>query len=44
MNQKDAMDDIEFKKSIFHSNVSIYLNAADTPGKRVILKVDSGPV
>ncbi len=43
MNQKGGMDDIEFEKFIFNSIVPIYPNTADTPGKRVILKVDSGP-
>jgi hypothetical protein len=36
------MDDEEFKKYLINSMMPLYPKAKDRPGKRVILKVDSG--
>ncbi len=41
-NEKGHMDDEGFKKYLLNLIVPLY-NAKDRPGKRVILKVDSGP-
>ena len=43
MNEKGGMTDNKFKKYIDNSIVPLYPNLADTPGKRILLKVDSGP-
>ena len=43
MNAKGGMDDEEFEKYVFNSIVPLYPNAEDKPGKRVMIKVDSGP-
>ena len=43
MNKKGGMTDEELKKYINNSIVPLYLNLEDTPGKRALLKVDSGP-
>ena len=43
MNAKGGMDDEEFSKYVTNSLIPLYPNAADVPGKRVMLKVDSGP-
>jgi len=37
------MTDDEFEKYIENSTVPLYPNLTDMPGKRVLLKVDSGP-
>ena len=43
MNEKGGMTDDEFEKYIDNSIVPLYPDMEDTPGKRVLLKVDSGP-
>jgi len=43
MNEKGGMTDDEFEKYIDNSIALLYPDLADTPGKRVLLKVDSGP-
>jgi hypothetical protein len=43
MNEKGGMMDDEFEKYIDNSIVPLYPDLADMPGKRVLLKVDSGP-
>ena len=43
MNAKGGMDEEEFDKYVFGSLIPLYPDAEDTPGKRVMLKVDSGP-
>jgi len=43
MNEKGEMTDEEFEKYINNSIVPLYPDLADTPGKQVMLKVDSGP-
>ncbi len=43
MNEKGGMDEIEFKKYIKNSILHLYPDACDVPGKRVIIKVNSGP-
>jgi hypothetical protein len=42
MNEKGGMTDEEFEKFIENSIVPLYPDLEDTPGKRVLLKVDSG--
>jgi len=42
-NEKGGMNDEEFDKYIDNSIVSLYPDLEDTLGKRVLLKVDSGP-
>ena len=41
MNEKGEMDDAELGKYLFNWIVPLYPDAADIPGKRVIIKVDS---
>ena len=43
MNKNGGMTDDEFKKDIDNSIVPLYPNFEDTPGKCILLKVDSGP-
>jgi hypothetical protein len=43
MNKKGGMTDVEFEKYINNSIVPLYPDLKDTPGKCVLLKVDSGP-
>jgi hypothetical protein len=43
MNEKAGMNTIELEKYIFGSILPLFPDVADVPGKRVILKVDSGP-
>jgi hypothetical protein len=43
VNEKGGMDSKEFEKYIKNSIVPLFPYAQDEPGKRVILKVDSGP-
>ncbi len=43
MNKKGGMLDEEFEKYIDNSTVPLYPDLKDMPGKRVLLKVDSGP-
>ena len=43
MNEKGGMDDAEFQKYIMGSIVVLYPDARDVKGKRVMIKVDSGP-
>jgi hypothetical protein len=43
LNEKDGMNNQEFDKYINNSIVPLYPDLEDTPGKRVLLKVDSGP-
>ena len=42
-NAKAGMDDEEFRKYVMDCIVPLYPDAADKPGKRVLLIVDSGP-
>lgn len=44
MNEKGGMNDEEFLKYFTTNLTKLYPDAADVPGKRVMLKVDSGPV
>ena len=43
LNQKGGMNSIELDKYIKQSILPLYPDVADVPGKRVMLKVDSGP-
>ncbi len=43
MNDKGGMTKDEFEEYIKNSIITLYPDAADTPGKRVLLKADSGP-
>jgi hypothetical protein len=43
LNEKGGMNDEEFDKYINNSIVPLYPDLEDTPSKRVLLKVDSGP-
>jgi len=43
MNDKGGMTKDEFEEYLKNSIITLYLDAADVPGKRVILKADSGP-
>jgi|EP01082_Thalassiosira_pseudonana_P008128 hypothetical protein len=43
MNEKGGMDEKEFMDYFLHSLVPLYPDAEDIPGKRVMVKVDSGP-
>ena len=43
MNKKGGMNDIEFKKYIDNVINDMFPDMEDVPGKRVLLKVDSGP-
>ncbi len=43
LNEKGGMDKDEFEKYLFVNIVSLYPDAVDVPGKRVCIKLDSGP-
>jgi len=43
LNQKGGMNSIELDKYIKQAILPLYPDVADVPGKRVMLKVDSGP-
>mmetsp|Transcript_24214 Transcript_24214/g.44508 ORF Transcript_24214/g.44508 Transcript_24214/m.44508 type:complete len:349 (+) Transcript_24214:479-1525(+) len=43
MNAKGGMDEAEFEKYLTHSIFPLYPDVKDVMGKRVMLKVDSGP-
>ncbi len=43
MNEKGGMNDDEFNKYIDNSFVPLFPDLENVPGKRVLLKVDSGP-
>jgi hypothetical protein len=43
MNKKGGMMDEKFKKYINNSIVPLYPDLKDMPGKRILLKIDSGP-
>jgi hypothetical protein len=43
MNEKAGMNSIELQKYIDNAILPLYPDMANTPGKRVLLKVDSGP-
>ena len=43
MNEKGGMTDVKFEKYIDISIVPLFPELEDTNGKRVMLKVDSGP-
>jgi hypothetical protein len=43
LNTKGGMDDREFEEYIMNSILPLYPNTRDRPGKRIILKCDSGP-
>jgi len=43
MNEKDGMTDDKFEKYIDNSIILLYPDLEDTPGKHVLLKVDSSP-
>jgi hypothetical protein len=43
MNEKGGMNDEEFERYINNTSIPLFPGMEDTPGKRVLLKVDSGP-
>jgi hypothetical protein len=43
MNKKGGVTDVEFDRYIENSVVPLFPDLADRPGKRMLLKVDSGP-
>jgi hypothetical protein len=43
MNPKGGMDNIEFHKYLLTLVPCLFPDAADVPGKRVMIKCDSGP-
>jgi hypothetical protein len=43
MNERGGMNKDEFEEYVKNSIVTLYPDAADIPGKRVLLKADSGP-
>ena len=43
MNLKGGMDNLEFEKYVENNLLGLYPDAADVEGRRVIMKVDSGP-
>ena len=43
MNEKGGMDDEEFHKYIMNSIVPLYPDVSNKKGKRVLIKIDSGP-
>jgi hypothetical protein len=43
MNEKGGTNDKEFKRYINNTIIPLFPDMRDTPGKRVLLKVDSGP-
>jgi len=43
LNEKGGMDQAEFEKYIRNSILPLFPDACDLPGKRVMIKVDSGP-
>lgn len=43
MNERAGMNEVELEKYITNSILPLYPDIADSPGRRVILKVDSGP-
>ncbi len=43
LNEKGGMDKEEFEKYIFNSIIPLYPDMEDVPGKRVLIKIDSGP-
>jgi hypothetical protein len=43
LNEKAGMNDTKLDKNITNSILLLFLDISDTPGSRVILKVDSGP-
>jgi hypothetical protein len=43
MNEKGGMNTYEFEEYLKNSLVTLYPDAADVPGRRVLLKADSGP-
>ena len=42
-NKKGGMDAEELHKYLVQAIIPLYPDAADLPGKRVIIKIDSGP-
>ena len=43
MNEKGGMDDDQFAKYLLNLISAIFLDCADKHGRRVIIKIDSGP-
>jgi hypothetical protein len=43
MNEKGGMDDVEFPKYFFNSIVPLFPDSNDVIGKRMVVKVNSGP-
>ncbi len=43
MNEKGGMNDKEFERYINNTIIPLFPDMEDTPGKRILLKVDSGP-
>ena len=43
LNEKGGMDEAEFAKYVKNNIIPLYPDVLDVPGKRVMLKVDSGP-
>jgi hypothetical protein len=43
MNERAGMNAVELEKYMKNSILPLYPDIEDTPGKRVLIKVDSGP-
>ena len=43
INEKGGMNIKEFNKYVDNVSCSLFLDIKDTPGERIVLKVDSGP-
>ena len=43
MNEKGGMNDEELERYINNTIIPLFPDMEDTPGKRILLKVDSGP-
>ena len=43
MNEKGGMNDKEFERYINNTIIPLFPDMEDTPGKRILLKVDSRP-
>ncbi len=43
LNEKGGMDKDEFEKYLFNSIIPLYPDLNDRPGKRILIKIDSGP-
>ncbi len=43
LNEKGGMDKEEFQKYILNSILPLYSDSLDIPGKKVLIKINSGP-